>query len=201
MKFANQKTAAQRLWPWVVGLALGGMILSVAIWFIAARLYSFANNANRSQVTESVIVERVDKVAKLVSSETTLRDVVVYENTWYGSTKKALVVVTGKVLAGINMDRGSDVQISDQTHQINISLPRPEVLAVEITDIKTYDEQRGWWNPFTAADHDAIYKLAREKFAQSGNELKIAETAQQSATELLQNMFATDGYRVVVTYR
>ena len=201
MRFANQKTAAQRLWPWVAGLALGGVLLSVVIWFIAARLYSFASNANRSQVTESVIVERVDKVAKLVSSETTLRDVVVYENTWYGSTKKALVVVTGKVLAGINMDRGSDVQISDQTHQINISLPRPEVLAVEITDIKTYDEQRGWWNPFTAADHDAIYKLAREKFAQSGNELKITETAQQSATELLQNMFATDGYRVVVTYR
>ncbi|HKP11334.1 MAG TPA: DUF4230 domain-containing protein [Blastocatellia bacterium] len=201
MKFANQKTAAQRLWPWVAGLALAGVLLSFAIWFVAARLYSFTSNANRSQVTQSVIVERVEKVAKLVSSQTTLRDVVVYENTWYGSTKKALVVVTGKIMAGIDLDRGSDVQINDQLHQITISLPRPEVLAVEITDVQTYDEQRGWWNPFTSADHDAIYKLARDKFAESGNELKIADTAQQSATELLQNMFATDGYRVVVTYR
>ena len=201
MKFGNQKTAVQKLWPWAVGLAIAGVFMSFAIWFIAARLTSAVSNANRSQVTQSVVVQRVDKVAKLVSTETTLRDVVVYENTWYGSTKKALVVVTGKVLAGINLDRGRDVQINDQSKLITISLPRPEVLAIEITDLQTYDEQRGWWNPFTSADHDAIYKLARDKFAESGNELKLTETARESATQLLENMFATDGYRVEVTYR
>jgi hypothetical protein len=201
MRFGNQKAAAQKLWPWAVGLALVGALVSLAIWFIAARLTGFVSNANRSQVTQSVVVQRVDKVAKLVTSETTLRDVVVYENTWYGSTKKALVVVTGKVMAGINLDRGRDVQINDQSKLITITLPRPEVLAVEITDLQTYDEQRGWWNPFTSADHDAIYKLAREKFAESGNELKLAETARESASQLLENMFATDGYRVEVTYR
>ena len=201
MRFGNQKTAAQKLWPWALGLALVGALAALAIWFIAARLTGMVSNANRSQVTQSVAVQRVDKVAKLVTSETTLRDVVVYENTWYGSTKKALVVVTGKVMAGINLDRGRDVQINDQSKLITITLPRPEVLAVEITDLRTYDEQRGWWNPFTSADHDAIYKLARDKFAESGNELKLAETARESASQLLENMFATDGYRVEVTYR
>jgi Kef-type K+ transport system membrane component KefB len=201
MKFGNQKTAAQQLWPWAVGLALVAVLMAFAVWFIAARLTGVVSNANRSQVTQSVVVQRVEKVAKLVSTETTLRDVVVYENTWYGSTKKALVVVTGKVMAGINLDRGRDVQINDQNKLITITLPRPEVLAIEITDLQTYDEQRGWWNPFTSADHDAIYKLARDKFAESGNELKLTETARESASELLENMFATDGYRVEVTYR
>jgi hypothetical protein len=201
MRFGNQKTAAQKLWPWALGLALVGALAALAIWFIAARLTGMVSNANRSQVTQSVVVQRVDKVAKLVTSETTLRDVVVYENTWYGSTKKALVVVTGKVMAGINLDRGRDVQINDQSKLITITLPRPEVLAIEITDLQTYDEQRGWWNPFTSADHDAIYQLAREKFAESGNELKLAETARESASQLLENMFATDGYRVEISYR
>jgi Protein of unknown function (DUF4230) len=201
MRFNQQNAKPRRLWPWALLLATAGVLLSVAIWLLIARLNLLAGNASHSQVTQSVVVQQVEKVAKLVSSETTLRDVVVYENTWYGSTKKALVVVTGRILAGINLDKGSDVQINEQAKQITISLPRPEVLAIEITNLETYDEQRGLWNPFTSADHDAIYKLARQKFAETGNELKAADTAQQSATEMLQSMFSTAGYHVEVVYR
>lgn len=201
MRFNQQHAQPRRLWPWAVALAFAGVFLSLGIWLVIARLNLLASNASQTQVTQSAVVQQVEKVAKLVSSETTLRDVVVYENTWYGSTKKALVVVSGKLLAGINLDKGTEVQIDDKAKVITISLPRAEVLAIEITNIQTYDEQRGLWNPFTAADRDAIYKLAREKFAETGNELKVADTAQQSATEMLQTMFSTNGYRVEINYR
>lgn len=201
MRFNQQHAQQRKLWPWAVSLAAVGVLLSLGIWLAIARFSLMAGNASQTQVTQSVVVQQVEKVAKLVSSETTLRDVVVYENTWYGSTKKALVVVTGRLLAGINLDKGADVQIDDKAKVINITLPRAEVLAIEITNIQTYDEQRGLWNPFTAADRDAIYKLAREKFTETGNELKFADTAQQSATEMLQTMFSTNGYRVEITYR
>jgi len=201
MRFNQQNAPPRRLWPWAVGLALLGVLLSLVIWLVIARLNLLASNASQTQVTQSAVVQQVEKVAKLVSSETTLRDVVVYENTYYGSTKKALVVVSGKLLSGINLDKGTDVQIDDKAKLITISLPRPEVLAIEITNVQTYDEQRGLWNPFSAADHDAIYKLARDKFAETGNEMKVADAAQQSATEMLQAMFSTNGYRVEITYR
>jgi Protein of unknown function (DUF4230) len=198
----NQGNAKpRRLWPWALLLALAGIFLSLAIWLVITRLHLLSGSSNQTRVTQSVVVQQVEKVAKLVSSETTLRDVVVYENTWYGSTKKALVVVTGKVLAGINLDKGSDVQINDQAKQVTITLPRAEVLAIEITSLETYDEQRGFWNPFSPSDHDAIYKLARQKFADTGNELKMMDAAQQSASELLKGMFSTDGYSVEVVYR
>ena len=201
MRTDQRNAKPRRLWPWALLLALVGIFLSSAIWLVIGRLHLWQSNSNQTQVTQSVVVQQVEKVAKLVSSETTLRDVVVYENTWYGSTKKALVVVTGKILAGINLDKGSDVAINDQTKQITISLPRAEVIAIEITNLETYDEQRGFWNPFSLSDHDAIYKLARQKFAETGNELKIADTAQQSASELLQALFSTDGYSVEIIYR
>ena len=51
-------------------------------------------------VTQGVVVEQMRAVAKLVTSETTVRDVVVYQNRRLGSTKRSLVVVTGKVLSG-----------------------------------------------------------------------------------------------------
>lgn len=191
----------QRLWLWALLLAVAGIILSVVIWLGITRLNLFQSAPAPPQVTQSVVVEGVQKVAKLVSSETSLRDVVTYENTWYGSTKKALVVVTGKILAGINLDKGSDVAIDDKAKRITVTLPHAEVLAIEITNIQTYDEQHGFWNPFTAEDHDAIYKMARQKFTDTANELKTTETAEKSATEILQSMFARDGYTVEIVYR
>jgi hypothetical protein len=152
-------------------------------------------------VTHSVVVERVQKVAKLVSSETTLRDVIIYEDTWYGSTKRSLVVVTGKVLAGINLDTGSSVQIDEKAKKIRITLPQQGILGIEITEMKTYDEQRGLWNPFNAADRDALFQRAREQLEQTSRDLKITETARASARELLESMFASNGYSVEVVYQ
>jgi len=156
---------------------------------------------SKTSVSQSVVVESVQKVAKLVSSETTLRDVVIYENTWYGSTKRSLVVVTGKVLAGINLDDGMSVQVDDKARKLNIVLPQPSILGIEITEMKTYDEQRGLWNPFNAADRDAVFQEAREQLEKTSRDLKITETARQSARELLEGMFSSSGYSVDVVYR
>ena len=161
----------------------------------------FSLPPNSTTVNHSVVVERVQKVAKLVSSETTLRDVIIYEDTWYGSTKRSLVVVTGKVLAGINLDAGNSVQIDEKARRITITLPQPGILGIEITEMKTYDEQRGLWNPFNAADRDALFQRAREQLEQTSRDLKITETARQSARELLEGMFAANGYSVEVVYQ
>lgn len=161
----------------------------------------FSIPPNLTTVNHSVVVERVQKVAKLVSSETTLRDVIIYEDTWYGSTKRSLVVVTGKVLAGINLDTGSSVQIDEKAKRITITLPQPGILGIEITEMKTYDEQRGLWNPFNAADRDALFQRAREQLEQTSRDLKITETARASARELLEGMFASSGYSVEVEYQ
>src|SRR5919197_6733362 len=82
------------------------IVLAVAIvlWRTTRRADSPAEGPGRTRISQDLVVERVQAVAKLVSSETTVRDVVVYENTRFGSTKRALVVVTGKVLAGFDLD-------------------------------------------------------------------------------------------------
>src|SRR5262245_35793627 len=156
---------------------------------------------NNTSINHSVVVEKVQNVAKLVSSETSVRDVVTYEDTWYGSTKRPMVVVTGTVQAGINLDAGSSVQIDDNAKRIAITLPEPGVLGIGITDLKTYDEQRGLWNAFTPADRDALFQRAREQLEKTSRELKITEVARQSASELLQGMFSSSGYTTDVSYQ
>jgi hypothetical protein len=156
--------------------------------------------AGETTVSQSVIVEQTRAVAKLVSSETSLRDVVVYQNRHLGSTKRSLVVVTGKVLAGIDLDQGTQVDIDHAARQVHITLPPAKVLGVEVTQLRTYDERSGLWNPFRPADRDTIYQLARDQLIVSAGELGLAGHAEESARKMLTSLIHPDGYTVDVIF-
>ncbi len=166
---------------------------------IVPRLIGFGRGG--TTVTHDLVVDRMRTVAKLVSSETTVRDVVIYQNTRFGSTKRTLVVVTGRLLAGINLGANPSVRIDDRTKSIAIELPPAELLGVEILDLKTYDERAGLWNPFTPADRDSVQRQVRAQLIKAGKETELLEHANRSAVELLRTLLAQDGYRVEVTIR
>ena len=128
--------------------------LGVFLW-LGARTMKLTDRLpgrGATTVDQAVIVEHTRAVARLVTSETTLRDVVVYRNRLLGSTKRSLVVVTGKVLSGFDLDRGTEVRVDHAAKVVHVVLPPAAVLGVEITDLRTYDEQQGLWNPFRPAE-------------------------------------------------
>lgn len=139
-------------------------------------------------------------MGKLVTSETGLRDVVVYQDTRLGSTKRSLVVVTGKALVGIDLKNRARVDIAEAERRIRITVPRARLIGVEITGLKTYDERRGLWNWFEPADRDEIYGQARDQLRAAATDLAVLQHAEQSARELLSALFATDGYTVDVVF-
>lgn len=151
-------------------------------------------------VSQSVVVEQTRAVARLVTGETRLRDVVTYENRRLGSTKRSLVIVTGKVLTGFDLDRGTQVTVDHPGRRIRITLPPPAVMGVEITDLKTYDEQRGLWNPFRPADRDTIFTLARRQLVEAAGEVELARHAEESARRLLEATVHADGYVTEVSF-
>ena len=176
--------------------------LGVFLW-LGSRTMKLADRLPERGVTtvdQSVIVERTRAVARLVTSETTLRDVVVYQNRLLGSTKRSLVVVTGKVLSGFDLDRGTEVAVDHEAKLVRVLLPPAAVLGVEVTDLRTYDEQRGLWNPFRPADRDSIFHLAREQLVRSAGEVELARHTEESARRLLEALVSADGYRTEVTF-
>jgi hypothetical protein len=182
-------------------LLLGALLL---IGVAARHLLPIASRAfpgpGRTTVTQGVVVEQMRAVAKLVTSETSVRDVVVYQNRLLGSTKRSLVVVTGKVLAGIDLDRGTQVDIDHTARLVHIVLPPAQVLGVEVTQLRTYDERSGLWNPFRPEDRDTIYQLARDQLVAAAGELGMTAHAQESARRLLGALIHADGYTVDVTF-
>ena len=187
-----------------VGLALVAVALLILIGFAycATRLVPGALlGRNETTITNDIIVQQVRTVAKLVSSEATVRDVVVYQNTWYGSTKRSLVVVTGRVLAGIDLRDNPDVTIDHAARRITIRIPPAKVIALEIRDMRTYDERGGLWNPFTPEDRDAIQRQARAQLTAAGTQLELLRHANESAVEMLRMLLAKDGYTVDVAVK
>src|SRR5688572_4481606 len=182
-------------------LLLGGaLLIGLAVRHFAPRALGTFPGRGETSVTHGVVVERVRAVAHLVTSETTVRDVVVYQNRRLGSTKRSLVVVTGKVMAGIDLDAGTQVDVDARDRRIRVVLPPAKVVGVEVTQLRTYDERSGLWNPFLPADRDTIYQLAREQLISAAGELGVAAHAEESARRLLVALIPADDYTVEVTF-
>ncbi len=149
---------------------------------------------------------QVQSVAKLVSAEATIRDVVAYESTQFLSTKRALLVVTGRVSAGIDLDAthaggGAEVHIDDAARRITVALPPAQVFGVEVLNVRTYDEHAGLLNPFRPADRDSIQASVRAQLLRAGQEMGLAQRASANAVVLLRSVLARDGYAVDVWVR
>ncbi len=181
---------------------MGGAVLAgiFAVRRAGSAIGELVNSPGRTTVTQAVVVERMRAVAQLVTSETALRDVVVYENRRLGSTKRSLVVVTGRVLTGFDLDRGTEVQVDHDARRVRIRLPAADVLGVEVTGLRTYNEQSGLWNPFRPADRDTIFRLARDQLVVTAGELEVRDHAEESARRLLQALVNADGYTTEVTF-
>ena len=188
----------RRLAPALLVLAALGVLLWLGSR--ATNLTDRFPGPGTTTIDHGVVVERTRAVARLVTSETTLRDVVVYENRLLGSTKRSLVVVTGKVLSGFDLDRGTEVRVDHDAKVVHVVLPPAAVLGVEVTDLRTYDEQRGLWNPFRPADRDSIFRLAREQLVRSAGEVELAKHTEESARRLLEALVSAEGYTTEVTF-
>jgi hypothetical protein len=182
------------------GIAAALLLLLALGIGIARRASSFSllPKPEPPRVTHDLVVQQLQDVAKLVSTEMTMRDVVVYDASRYGFTKRALLVVTGKVSAGIDLRTGTDVRVDDATRRITITLPPARVLSVEVLDVRTYDERAGIFNPFRPEDRDAIQRQVRHQLYTAGEQSGLLVHADSSVSRLLKDLLSRDGYTVDV---
>jgi len=197
----SDRSAARRVLIW--GLVAIVLVFTTVAGIMAVRGASglvgrVAGPPAPPRITQALVVDRLQTVAKLVASEMTLRDVVSYQQTRFGSTKRALLVVTGRVSAGIDLEHGSNVSIDSATRTITVTLPPAQVLGVDILDVTTYDERAGLLNPFRPEDRDAIHRLVREKLISAAQESGILLHADRSADRALTVLLTQDGYSVKI---
>ena len=185
------------LWPLLVVVAILMMVGGVVLARSATGMVGGFFRGSEPTITQAVVLERLEEVSKLVSSEMVLRDVVIYEQTRFHSTKRALLVVTGRVTAGINLRRAS-VQIDDSRKLVTVTLPPADIVGVEVLSVTTYDEQSGFLNPFTPDDRDEIQSRIRTQLKTAARQSGILDHADASVVKALAALLRTDGYTVEV---
>ena len=158
------------------------------------------------RVTHDLVVQQVRSVARLVTAEATVRDVVSYEQTRFFSTKRALLVVTGRVSAGVDLDStgaggGADVQVDDARRRSTVALPPPAITSVEVLGVRTVDEHAGLLNPFRPEDRDRMQADVRAQLLRAGREMGLEQRAAANAVSVLRTLLARDGYTVEVYVR
>lgn len=149
------------------------------------------------RMSHAMVVERLREVARLVATEMTLRDVVIYEQTRFRSTKRVLLVVTGRVSAGINLN-AARIEIDSSARRISIVLPAAQITSVDVTNVTTYDERAGLLNPFTTDDRDEIQRRIRAQLRQAAERSGILAHADQAAAKALRDFLGASGYAVDV---
>jgi len=179
------------------GLLIAGVLVGVLLMRGAGSLLP---GQRQTTITQSTVVQRLESVAKLVTTEAIVRDVVNYRQTFLGSTKRALVIVTGKALVGVDLRVPPRITVHERDRHIALVFPHARLLGVDITDLRTYDERRGLWNPFHPADRDTIFLLARAQLAHAAQDMDVIEHAERSAALLMQSLFAPEGWTVDVSF-
>jgi hypothetical protein len=184
------------LWAVMFGVPLL-LVVGAVLWRASSGAVHGFVTAGPPQISHEIVMERLSEVAKLVASEVTLRDVVIYEQTQYRSTKRALLVVTGKISAGINL-RGAQVQMDSVARKVTVTIPPAQILSVDVTNVTTYDESAGLLNPFTTDDRDEIQRRIRPQLMEAARQSGILEHADRGAAKALADFLKLDGYTVEI---
>lgn len=190
-------TAQRRTLVWGVLLTLVLLALAGGVAVFRRALGGFGTPA-APVISQQLVVDRLQQVARLVASEMTLRDVVTYEQTQFRSTKRLLLVVTAKVAAGIDLSRNTDVSIDSARRRITVSLPPAQIMSVDVVSVRTYDERAGLWNPFRAEDRDVIQRTVRTRLQETALQSGLLEHADRNAAKVLTELLARDGYTVAI---
>ena len=175
--------------------------LAIAWWIVyKGKIFS-------PQKTESatVMLEKVKLVTKLVCVEGQFSEL--YEKKeWYEYdffnlfSKKILIRVKAKVSVGYNF-QSLNITVDSLTKTVTLNeFPEPEIISMD-HDLDYYDIQEGTFNSFTAEEHSAIQKEAKNLILKKTHESNLLQKAQEQKKmyiDMLSVAIQSMGWKFVV---
>ena len=185
-------------------LILFAILLIGLAWYTGYK-YQWVNKKQETSV--SVVLEKIEKVFKLVTVEGHLSEIYDYKeyNTWEFSMfrKKALLRVNAKVLAGFDFEKVK-LTVDEKTKTIIIEdFPSAEILSME-HDIDYYDISQATFNKFSAEDYNRMNKEAKNHIRKKAVDSKLltsAEAQKEEILDMLITIIQATGWDVVIKNR
>lgn len=160
----------------------------MACYGIFSFYQSWTFNKNVEKISSEVLLERVEKVFKLVTIEGNFSEIYNYENHIFADIwpfrKKALVQVTAKVAVGYDFE-DITFEVDEESKTIKmIGNLEPKVLSIE-HDVKSYDFENGLFNVITDRDITQMGFQAKEFIREKAEGSDLLSQAEEQKAELM----------------
>lgn len=165
------------------------LLTALACYGLFSFYQSWTTTKNVERVSSDVLLERVEKVFKLVTIEGNFSEIYNYENHIFADLwpfrKKALVQVTANVAVGYDFeDITFEVDEDNKVIKI-IGALDPKVLSIE-HDVKSYDFENGLFNVITDRDITKMGFEAKEFIREKALQSDLLSQAEDQKSELIE---------------
>ncbi|MEM7104252.1 MAG: DUF4230 domain-containing protein [Bacteroidota bacterium] len=182
-----------------------GIVIGIGLFFAAGYFFKNLFTFNTEPVviqSESVLLEKVKKVAKMVTVEGYFSEILDHKDYYQWDVsflrKKALVAVNAKVSIGYDLQK-MHFEVKPQEKVLVISqLPDPEIISID-HDTKYYDITEGVFNSFSAEELTALNAKAKrviEEKAKSSDLFLMAESQMNGIIDLIKIIAEESGFEV-----
>ncbi len=183
-----------------------GLMLIIGLLLGGAFVYMLVNRKRTpTTVVESshTVVESIRKVFKVVLSEGHFNEIYDYEESkklfsLIPSTKKALVIIQGKVLVGYDFSKFKWEADELQRSLRIVDFPAPEVLSVE-TDYKYYNIEENFFNMFSRDDLAKIQQNGKKQLIEAAKQSHLPQAAAEQMRTLLTELLQSKNWNLINT--
>lgn len=183
---------------------IGLLILIVSILSFLLFKNSLLTKKDNSKVDSTIVVQKIQKVLKLVTVEGHFSELMNYADFDYidfpGFRKDAIVQVDAVVSIGYNLD-SLKISTNEEKKTITIqNMPKPSIIAID-SDVKFKNLSSGLFTSFNEQELTKLNTLGKEKIRQKalqGELIKQTEEQKNELFELLFYMAKGNGYKIIV---
>ena len=136
-------------------------------------------------------VDKIEKMGKLELVKVNIKDVLeqTSERPFFLPNAKAVLIIAGEVIAGIDLEKVQKGDITDSGTQITITLPKPEILMSKVNHEKSKIYNIEWGGFSTANLVDEAYKTAEMTIIDEAGKTGYEETCRNNAKAHLTPIF------------
>ncbi|MBC8154713.1 MAG: DUF4230 domain-containing protein [Bacteroidetes bacterium] len=157
--------------------------------------------ATSIQRDSSVLLERIEKVFKVVMAEGYFSEIYNYQDDkkilyLVSDPKKAMIIVKSKVLVGFDFAKVRFQAPESGSKKIVIeSFPEPEILSID-TDYKFYDIMPGYLNHFNSEDYTRILDDAKRVMQERAMQSDLPRIANNQIQYMMLQLATSMGWQL-----
>lgn len=170
-------------------LGTNGLLLAILfLGLLMGIIITYILNSDKREITPTIVresshtvLESMKKVFKIVTAEGIFNEIYDYQETkklfsLFPSTKKALVIVKGKVQMGYDFAK-CEWEVDEVTKKIKLmKFPEPEILSLE-TDFEYYNIEEKFYDLFSKEDLSKIQSEGKKQMMLAAKKSHLPETA------------------------